>query len=186
LKISQEAPECLQVWFGDESGFSLRVIRRKTWGQKGSRKKVTGQRRRGRVNMMGGLRYNAKKRISFVIEKGDADTFYRQIKAWHTLLRKEWVETGKPEEIFQDLGSKIVIILDNASFHKRKDVLAKIEAEMPNMRLEFLPPYSPDFNLIELVWHSAKEYIARKLFESVNQLEELLNKLLNEGQLIIN
>jgi transposase len=57
---------------------------------------------------------------------------------------------------------------------------------MPNIRLEFLPPYSPDFNLIELVWHSAKEYNAHKLFESVNQLEELLNKLLNEGQLVIN
>ncbi len=57
---------------------------------------------------------------------------------------------------------------------------------MPNIRLDFLPPYSPDFNLIELVWHSAKEYIDRKLFESVNQLEELLNKLLNEGQLVIN
>ncbi len=84
------------------------------------------------------------------------------------------------------MGSKIVIILDNASFHKRKDVLAKIEAEMPNIRLEFLPLYSPDFNFIELVWHSAKEYIAHKLFESVNQLEELLNKLLNEGQLLIN
>jgi transposase len=83
------------------------------------------------------------------------------------------------------LGSKIVIILENASFHKRKDVLAKIEAEMPNIRLEFLPLYSPDFNFIELVWHSAKEYIAHKLFESVNQLEELLNKLLNEGQFVI-
>jgi hypothetical protein len=67
VKISQEAPERLQVWFWDESGFSLRVIRRKTWGQKGRRKKVTGQRRRGRVNMMGGLRYNDKKRIRFVI-----------------------------------------------------------------------------------------------------------------------
>jgi hypothetical protein len=39
--------------------------------------------------------------------------------------------------------------------------------------------------VIELVWHSAKEYIAHKLFESVEQLEELLNKLLNEGGLII-
>ena len=66
MKISQEAPERLQVWFWDESGFSLRVIRRKTWGQKGRRKKVTSQRRRGRVNMMGGLRYNDKKRIRFV------------------------------------------------------------------------------------------------------------------------
>ncbi len=84
------------------------------------------------------------------------------------------------------MGPKIVIILDNASFHKRKDVLAKIEAEMPKLRLEFLPLYSQNFNLIELVWHSVKEYIAHKLFESVNQLEELLNKLLNEGQLVIN
>jgi transposase len=42
---------------------------------------------------------------------------------------------------------------------------------MPKIRLECLPPYSPDFNLIELVWHSAKEYIAHRLFEFVNQLE---------------
>lgn len=35
------------------------------------------------------------------------------------------------------------------------------------------------------MWHSAKEYIAHRLFESVAQLEEVLNKLLNEGGLII-
>lgn len=101
MKISQETPERLQVWFWDESGFSLRVIRRKTWGKKGSRKKVTGQRRRGRVNIMGGLRYNDKKRINFVIKKGDADTFYQQIRSLHTCLKQEWVETGKLAENFQ-------------------------------------------------------------------------------------
>ena len=67
LAISKENPEQLQVWFWkevlrgklppqtlrDETGFSLRVIRRKTWGKKGKRKKLTGQRRRGRVNVMG-------------------------------------------------------------------------------------------------------------------------------------
>jgi hypothetical protein len=41
------------------------VIRRKTWGKKGNRKKVTGQRRKGRVNIMRGLRYHDKKRINF-------------------------------------------------------------------------------------------------------------------------
>ena len=71
LKITKQSPELLQVWFWDESGFSLRVIRRKTWGKKGSRKKITGQRRRGRVNIMGGLRYHDKKRLNFVIKKGD-------------------------------------------------------------------------------------------------------------------
>jgi transposase len=56
---------------------------------------------------------------------------------------------------------------------------------MPNIIWEFLPPYSPDYNIAELVWHSAKEYLAHRLFESVEQLESLLHKLLNEGDLII-
>lgn len=185
LKITLISPERLQVWFWDESGFSLRVIRRKAWGKKGYRKKVTGQRRRGRVNIMGGLRYHDKKRMNFVIKKGNADVFYEQIKLLNVFLLEEWIEQGKQSEDFAKDSAKIVIILDNASFHKRKDILEKLASEMPNIILEFLPPYSPDYNLIELVWHSAKEYIAHRLFESVEQLEELLNKLLNEGGLII-
>jgi transposase len=57
---------------------------------------------------------------------------------------------------------------------------------MPNLIIEFLPEYSPDYNLVELVWHSAKEYIAGKLFESTEELEALLHELLNEGGLVIN
>ncbi|MDR9895019.1 IS630 family transposase [Aetokthonos hydrillicola Thurmond2011] len=185
LRITKETPERLQVWFWDESGFSLRVIRRKNWGQKGTRKKVAGKRRKGRENIMGGLRYHDKKRINFVIKKGNADVFYEQIKSLNNFLIQEWIEQGNTIDNFYTGSAKIVIILDNASFHKRKDVLDKIEAEMPNIILEFLPEYSPDYNLIELVWHSAKEYIAHRLFESVSQLEELLIRLLNEGGLII-
>ena len=134
---------------------------------------------------MGGLRYHDKKRINFVIKKGNADVFYEQLKSLNNFLRQEWIEQGNQIESFENNAAKIVIILDNASFHKRKDILAQIEAKMPNIIWEFLPPYSPDYNLIELVWHSAKEYIAHRLFESVSQLEELLNKLLNEGGIII-
>jgi hypothetical protein len=70
------------------------VIRRKNWGKKGSRKKITGQRRRGRVNLMGGLRYQDKKRLTFVIKKGDSDTFYAQIKSLNALIIQEWIERG--------------------------------------------------------------------------------------------
>jgi hypothetical protein len=150
LTITQESPERLQVWFWDESGFSLRVIRRKTWGRKGHRKKVTGQRKKGRVNIMGGLRYHDKKRINFVIKKGNADTFYEQIKLLSNYLLQEWIEQGNKIESCQDCSAKIVIILDHASFPKKQDIFEKIEAEMPNIILEFLPPYSPDYNLIEL------------------------------------
>ena len=117
LRVTKENPEQLQVWFWDESGFSLRVIRRKTWVKKGRSKKVTGQRRRGRVNMMGGLRYHDKKRINFVIKKGNADVFYEQIKALNTLLSQEWIEAGNKPEIFTEWSAKIILILDNASYH---------------------------------------------------------------------
>jgi transposase len=56
---------------------------------------------------------------------------------------------------------------------------------MPNLHLEFLPQYSPDYNLTELVWPWTKEYIAHQIFTSIEELEYLLHRLLNEGQLII-
>ena len=88
-------------------------------------------------------------------------------------------------EEFAEKGPKIVIILDNASFHKKEEYTNKIKEEMPNIQLEYLPEYSPDYNLIELVWHSAKEYIANRLFKSIEELEFLLHQLLNEGKLVI-
>ena len=45
-------------------------------GKKGYRKKVTGQRIRVRVNIMGGLLYHDKKEINFVIKKGNTEVFY--------------------------------------------------------------------------------------------------------------
>jgi transposase len=185
LEITKKSPERLQVWFWDESGFSLKVIRRKTWCKKGTRKKVRGDRRKGRVNVMGGLRYSDKKRWVEFIKKGDSENFYEVIKGFYQALINEWVEAGNDAQEFSEKGAKIVIILDNASFHKKAEIFKKIEEEMPNIHLEFLPEYSPDYNLIELVWHSAKEYIANRLFTSIEELEFLLHRLLNEGELII-
>lgn len=166
----------------DETGFSLRVIRRKTWGRKGQRKLVTGQRRRGRVNVMGGVRYHDRTRICFFIEKGNGD-IYEQLEQLNESIKKEWV-SGHLEAEFPKSGPKILIILDNASYHKKQEILEKVEKNLPNIQLYFLPAYSPDFNLV-LVWHSAKEYIAHKLFKSVEELKELLERLLNQEELIV-
>ena len=56
---------------------------------------------------------------------------------------------------------------------------------MPKIQLEYLPAYSPDYNLIELVWHSAKEYLAHRLFTSVEESEIVLHNLLKVGGLVI-
>lgn len=185
LSIVKESPERLQLWFWDESGFSLQVIRRKNWCKKGTRKHQRGDRRKGRINVMGGVRYGDKKRWVDFIPTGNAVNFYRVLKSFYNDLREEWLAQGNLEAEFKEKGCKFAIILDNASFHKQAEILQRIAEEMPNLILEFLSKYSPDYNLLELVWHSAKEYVANRLFESIEKLEALLHKLLNEGELII-
>ena len=169
IKISKEKPKVLQIWFWDgafkvaktlrhtaphESGFSLRVLKRKLWGKKGQRKKITGQRRKGRVNVMGAVRYSDKKRVVDFVAKGDGNNFYLTLKVLYQEVKNEWIGEGNVSEDFETKGTKILVILDNASFHKKEDILKKITQEMPNLILEFLPPYSPDYNIAELVWHS--------------------------------
>ncbi len=185
--IAQEKkdPASFQVWFWDESGFSLRVRRGKQWTQKGTRKPVSGKRRRGRVNVMGGLRNGDKVRKCFFIPTGNGDIFLEQLRHLNNFVKEEWIKKGNQADDFVTKGPQILLILDNASFHKRNDITEIIEQELPNIQLEFLPAYSPDYNLIELVWHSSKEYIAGRLFETVDELQDLLDRLLNQGELEI-
>lgn len=70
---------------------------------------------------MGGLRYHDKKRINFVIKKGNADVFYEQLKSLNNFLLQEWIEQGNKIESFNNCSAKIVIILDNASFHNYRN-----------------------------------------------------------------
>jgi hypothetical protein len=115
-KLVREKPESIQIWFWDESGFSLRVIRRKQWTKKGKRKKVRGDRRKGRVNVMGGVRYSDKKRWVDFITTGNSQNFKSVLLIFYKDIQREWIEQGNKEEDFHKNGSKIVIILDNASF----------------------------------------------------------------------
>lgn len=103
-------------------------------------------------------RYSDKKRFIDFLDRSNSRNFYEVLKIFHQEIIIEWIEAGNNREDFVDKGAKIVIILDNANFHKKTEYIEKIKTEMPNIHLEYLPEYSPDYNLIELVWHSAKEY----------------------------
>ena len=83
----------------------------------------------------GGLLKTLKeqKRMNFLIKKGNADVFYEPIKCLRNFVLQEWIEPGKWIEYFLSGSAKVIIILDNASFHKSKDILNRIEAKMPNI-----------------------------------------------------
>ena len=50
---------------------------------------------------------------------------------------------------------RLNLILDNAQIHKAK--ITKIIAEILNINLVYLPPYSPFLNPIEKVWLTLNE-----------------------------
>ena len=58
-----------------------------------------------------------------------------------------WFNQWLKEHLVPELKPNSTLILDNAAFHRKDDVLRI--AEQAGHKVLFLPPYSPDFNRIE-------------------------------------
>lgn len=73
-----------------------------------------------------------------------------------------------------------VVVLDNASLHTSEAVAANRERWHANgLQLEFLAPYSPELNLIEILWRKIKyEWLPFSAYESFSSLREELFKIL--------
>jgi transposase-like protein len=64
----------------------------------------------------------------------------------------------------------IVMVLDGAGWHKARRLLVPA-----NMRLLFLPPWSPQLNPAEHVWDEVREkWFANRVFANMNAVEEQL------------
>ncbi len=58
----------------------------------------------------------------------------------------------------------IILILDNFSAHRTENVA--ITAEILDIELVFLPPYSPQLNPIETIWKSIKKVVSRTFMKN--------------------
>jgi transposase len=76
-------------------------------------------------------------------------------------MHGEFFEVWFEKHLIPSLSEDTVIILDNASFHRKKR-LYEI-AECHKRKIIFLPPYSPELNPIEHFWHWLKKTTADTL-----------------------
>lgn len=106
---------------------------------------------RGRTNVFGALLAGTLLAVGLTDETVDADLF------------NLWLR----EDLLPKLPPGAVIVLDNATFHKRTDTKSMIAAE--GHTLEYLPPYSPDLNPIEPKWAQAKA-MRRKTGQNIDEL----------------
>ena len=106
---------------------------------------------RGRTNAIGALLGKQLLTVSLFEHNIDTVTF------------TSWVK----QDLIPKLPKDSVIVLDNATCHKNKDMQDYIRNA--GFILEYLPPYSPDLNPIEHKWAQAKA-IRKTLQCNIDQL----------------
>jgi len=138
------------VVYVDESGLNRyyrRLYARAKRGVKVYAKKP-GKRDK-RTNIVGGLLYEG------------AEKRFVAIRSYEHTTKADFFEEWFEWELLGSIPENTIIILDNASFH-RKDRLYEIAGKY-GMIVLFLPPYSPEFNAIEKSWANFKQWLKSNL-----------------------
>jgi transposase len=141
---------------------------------------IYGTTRRFIKTYSGRMRYNVLGALNFVSKKVTTITNDTYITATEVcdLLRKISLEYG---------GKAIHLVLDNARYQKCKAV-QELANEL-GIFLVYIPPYSPNLNLIERLWKFVKGRLRTKYYDRFEifqgKIDSIVNSTTNENKDII-
>lgn len=163
LQELKEMPGVDLVYF-DESGFSLAGVVGYAWQPVGERLEIP---------ISGGTRQSVQV-LGFEHSDGRTHTYmHRGTVTGSTVLMaiKDFLKTVR---------STTVLILDNASPHTCKLIKQHMEGwAQRSLILYFLPPYSPELNEIEHLWHKLKyQLLPASAWETIERLSGALKTAL--------
>ncbi len=129
----------IDLYFGDESAFSMNPKLPYGWSPKGERIKIFPQRDK-KINLFGMFRPDNFCLTYESAENINSDFLIRSIDDFCRYLEKP-----------------TVLVLDNAPTHRSEKFLSAIQKWMEkDLYVFFLPKYSPHLNLAETFWRKAK------------------------------
>lgn len=71
---------------------------------------------------------------------------------------------------------EVFVIQDNAAYHKAPEVQAWLGAHAGHFHLESLPAYSPEFNVVEKIWHHTRlNATHNRYFDTPTELRQTLH-----------
>ena len=80
-------------------------------------------------------------------------------------------------------AKRIHLVLDNYIIHKARIVTAKLAELAGRIVLHFLPPYSPDDNVIERLWKQLHDHVTRNhRHRTIDSLVAAVNRFLSHAQ----
>ena len=154
------------IGFEDEAGVDRRERSGKTWGAHGLRPNVYVTGKRGRLNILsvvtaqGELRYH-------VTEK--------------CINSEEYIQFL--QQLLKGRARPLILIVDRASFHRSKLVRTFVCRHHHQIRLHYLPAYSPERNPDEHAWEEIKDKrLARQPIKNKRDLKKRLQSMLKSLQ----
>ena len=119
----------------------------------------------------------SKKSVSVFGVLGSGSLHIRTVDACNSKAFK-----GFLQEILR-IYPKILLILDNASYHKSDTVTGFVKANEDRIRLVFLPAYTPQLNPIEQQWNVLRMMLVGRYFASVEDLRAVIAAITRRHQL---
>ena len=149
----------------DEVSFQLATNYKRIWFLKGQKPK-------------GAFFWSNKKIITFGALTSSHKFYYDFYDSQNSLTFRNFLRN-----LFEwlDSNKKYVLILDNAGWHKTQCVKNLIEEQKHWIKVEHIPPYSPELNPIETCWKVTKNAVTKsQYFKTIDDMQEALENFWSE------
>ena len=134
------------------------VAAAKAWIKKGKQKRIPTNTGRKRLNINGVLNLEEMQTVVHYAERLNAQT---------TRELFDKVQAAYPDK------KKIHLIVDNARYYRNKELQGYLRKRKCRIKIHWLPPYSPNLNFIERLWHFLKkEIIGTKRRQTFKEFEQ--------------
>jgi transposase len=154
----------IEIFYFDGSGFDLTPSVPYAWQPKGERTEVPAAKSR-RINVLAFMNKDSEC-VPFTFECSiDSDAV---IACFDSFCEKT------------DSSKKNFVLIDNAPVHRSKKFLSRLRKWHENgVYPKFLPKYSPELNLIEILWQKMKyEWLPFAAYTSFNMLKTWIDEIL--------
>lgn len=167
----KEDEHIITLRYFDEVGFSLTPVVPYGWQPKGETYQIPCQRSK-RLNVLG---FMGRKNEIFFHACDTPVNSEAVIGAFDAFAQNYY------EQEFQQSGKFCFVVLDNASIHRSKAFMNKLDDWLLlGVVPRFIPPYCPELNLIEILWRKVKyEWLPMSAYSGFAKLKQSVEEVLN-------
>ncbi len=167
-KIVARASSKEEVFYQDEADVHLNPKIGATYLKRGQQPVVLTPGKNVKRYIFGALNARTGRIIYGVAERKNAKVFTQFLDFLSSRYRR---------------AKRIHLVLDNYSVHKARCVIRQLEALGARIVLHFLPPYSPNDNVIERLWKQLHDHVTRNhQHRTIGSLVEAVKRFLDNAQ----